>query len=300
MVAPDGRGYVVSWFYKWVRREPTPTEVRRSELDAAVKAAFEASKRTYGSPRIHADLVEAGWTVSVNTVADSMRRQGLQGRKPKRRKGTTKQDKTAPKFPDRLKRDFAEPETNLKWCGDMTEIPTDEGKLYLATVLDLFSRKLLASPTAEHQDAELAGDAIEDQLYGQRRTSAAHRPGDLPHRSRRRTYTAKDFTGNSCRRFRGTMPSRWAGSGQCYDNAASEAFFSTLEHEVLSRASFPHPRRGPRCRRPLVPGLLQRQTTAQLGGVAGARRVRENRCHPAGRSLNEASTISGETQYQGS
>ena len=77
-------GVSVSWFYKWVHREPTPTEVRRSELDAAVKAAFEASKRTYGSPRIHADLVEAGWTVSVNTVADSMRRQGLQGRKPKR------------------------------------------------------------------------------------------------------------------------------------------------------------------------------------------------------------------------
>ena len=116
-------GVSVSWFYKWVHREPTPTEVRRSELDAAVKAAFEASKRTYGSPRIHADLVEAGWTVSVNTVADSMRRQGLQGRKPKRRKGTTKQDKTAPKFPDRLKRDFTAPEANVKWCGDMTEIP---------------------------------------------------------------------------------------------------------------------------------------------------------------------------------
>ena len=91
-------GISVSWFYKWVHREPTLTEVRRRELDDAVKAAFEASKRTYGSPRIHADLVEAGWTVSVNTVADSMRRQGLQGRKPKRRKGTTKQDKTAPKF----------------------------------------------------------------------------------------------------------------------------------------------------------------------------------------------------------
>ena len=114
-------GVSVSWFYKWVHRKPTATEVRRSELDAAVKAAFEASKRTYGSPRIHADLVEA----------DSMRRQGLQGRKPKRRKGTTKQDKTAPKFPDRLKRDFTAPEANVKWCGDMTEIPTDEGKLYL-------------------------------------------------------------------------------------------------------------------------------------------------------------------------
>src|SRR4029079_14869080 len=101
-------GVSVSWFYNWVHREPTPPEVRR-ELDAAVKAAFEASKRPYGSPRIHADLVEAGWTVSVNAVADSMRRQGLQGRKPNRRKGTTKHDKTAPKFPDRLRRDFTAP-----------------------------------------------------------------------------------------------------------------------------------------------------------------------------------------------
>ena len=150
----------VSWFYKWLHREPTPTEIRRRELDAAVKAFFEASKHTYGSPRIHRDLVEAGWTVSVNTVADSIHRQGLQGRKPKRRKGLTRQDTSAPKFPDRLKRDFTAAAPNLKWCGDMIEIPTDEGKLYMATVLNLFSRKLLASPTSEHPDAELACDAI--------------------------------------------------------------------------------------------------------------------------------------------
>ena len=98
--------------------------------------------------------------MSVNTVADSMRRQGLQGRKPKRRRGLTRQDKSAPKFPDLVQRDFTAPAPNVKWCGDMTEIPTDEGKLYLATVLDLFSRKLLASPTSEHPDAELACDAI--------------------------------------------------------------------------------------------------------------------------------------------
>jgi len=77
----------VSWFYKWLGREPTDRQVRRGELDAAVKTAFDASGGTYGSPRIHADLLEDGWAVSVNTVADSMRRQGLQGQKPKHRKG---------------------------------------------------------------------------------------------------------------------------------------------------------------------------------------------------------------------
>ena len=149
-------GLSVSWFYKWLGREPTDRQVRRGELDAAVKTAFDASGGTYGSPRIHADLLEDGWAVSVNTVADSMRRQGLQGRKPKHRKGLTKQDATAAKFPDLLHRDFTAPAPNIKWCGDITEIPTDEGNLYLATVLDLFSRKLLACPTSTHPDAELA------------------------------------------------------------------------------------------------------------------------------------------------
>ena len=142
----------VSWFYKWLHREPTPTEIRRRELDAAVKAFFEASKHTYGSPRIHRDLVEAGWTVSVNTVADSMQRQGLQGRKPKRRKGLTRQDTSAPKFPDRLKRDFTAAAPNLKWCGDITYIRTWQGWLYLIVTWNHVVGRLSfpsASPRAE-------------------------------------------------------------------------------------------------------------------------------------------------------
>ena len=122
-------GVSLSWFYKWINRRPTPRQARRADLDTAVKDAFDASEATYGSPRIHADLVEAGWTVSVNTVADSMRRQGLQGRKPKQRRGLTRQDRSAPKFPDLLHRDFTAAAPNVKWCGDITEIPTDEGKL---------------------------------------------------------------------------------------------------------------------------------------------------------------------------
>jgi putative transposase len=88
-----------------------------------VRELFGASQRSYGSPRIHADLVEAGEAVSVNTVANSMRRQGLQGRKPKRRRGSTRQDRSAPKFPDLLHRDFTAAAPNMKWCGDITETP---------------------------------------------------------------------------------------------------------------------------------------------------------------------------------
>ena len=218
----------------------------------------------------------------MNTVADSMRRQGLQGRKPKRRKGLTKQDKTAPKFPDLLKRDFTAPEPNRKWCGDMTEIPTDEGKLYLATVLDLFSRRLLAGPTAEHPDAELAGEAI--KMAAAVRGGRTVIDGVIFHTDRGSTYTAKDFT-KLC---------RWLGIGQsmgrvgsCFDNAAAEAFFSTLDMRCCPGIiSAP----GPRPARSSSPGA----TTSTTSNDGTARR----RC--CRRSSTRRSLPSSRTQLKGS
>ena len=204
-----------SWFYKWRRRPPTPRAGRRAELDGQVRRLFVASGRSYGSPRIFDDLVEAGWSVSVNTVADSMRRQGLQGRKPKHPKGLTRQDKTAPKFPDLLKRDFTAPAPNVKWCGDITEIPTDEGKLYLATVLDLFSRKLLACPTSEHPNAELACDAI--KIASAARGGRAKTDGVIFHSDRGSTYTASGFT-LLCKEKLGIRQSM-GRVGSCFDKA---------------------------------------------------------------------------------
>jgi len=227
-------GVSVSWLYKWLDRPVTARQQRRGEVDAEVLKMFKASKRTYGSPRIHADLLEAGWSVSVNTVADSMRRQGLQGRKPKHRKGLTRQDKKAPKFQDLLKRDFSAPAPNVKWCGDMTEIPTAEGKLYLATVLDLFSRKLLACPTSEHPNAELACDAIKIAAAG--RGGRSKIDNVIFHTDRGSTYTATSFT-LLCKDKLGIRQSM-GRVGSCFDNAAAESFFSTLEHEVLSRHHF--------------------------------------------------------------
>ena len=126
-------GVSVSWLHKWLDRPPTDRQRRRGELDNRVRERFEASGRTYGSPRVHADLIAEGWRVGVNTVADSMRRQGLQGRKPKRRRGLTKQDQSAPVFGDLLRRDFTAAAPNQKWCGDITEIPTDEGRIGMLT-----------------------------------------------------------------------------------------------------------------------------------------------------------------------
>jgi putative transposase len=123
--------------------------------------------------------------------------------------------------------------TNSKWCGDITEIPTDEGKLYLASVLDLCGRRLLACPMSDHPDAGLAGDAIKMATAVRGGKNAID--GVIFHTDRGSTYTASVFT--ALRWRLGIRPSM-GRVGSCFDNAASERFFPTLEHEVLSRHHF--------------------------------------------------------------
>jgi transposase InsO family protein len=202
-------------------------------LDAAVAEAFKASHGLHGSPRIHADLRDLGWQVSEKTVAKSMVRQGLVARPKKRRKNLTRPDKRAIPFPDLVKRDFTAPAPNVTWVGDMTEIPTDEGKLYLSTAIDLFSRRLLGYATSCHPDAELAGQTIKMAVTA--RGGKDQVAGAIFHTDRGSTYTAYDFT-SLCDRL-GIVQSM-GRTGSCFDNAAAESFFSTLEHEVLSRHHF--------------------------------------------------------------
>ena len=196
-------GVSIAWFYKWIERADdegphTDTQKRRAQLDAAVAAAFAASRGLYGSPRIHAELLERGCQVGVNTVADSMRRQNLIARVVRRRRGLTKADKTAAKFPDLVKRNFTASRQNRKWVGDITEIPTASGKLYLATVLDLFSRRLLGAATSLHPDAELACAALSMAVATRGGTAAIRReePDErvVFHSDRGSTYTAAAFT----------------------------------------------------------------------------------------------------------
>jgi putative transposase len=235
-----------SWLYKWITRADDPdgvhtdTDRRRRELDAAVKEAFGAARGLHGSPRLHADLRDEGWVVSEKTVAESMRRQGLVARRIRRRQGLTKQDKTAPKFPDLLKRNFTASAPNQKWVGDITEIPTESGqKLYLATVIDLFSRRLLGAATSLHPDADLACAAITMAVAARGGRDAIWRgePSErvIFHTDRGSTYTAKDFT-KACRKL--GIRQSMGRVGSCFDNAAAEAFFSSLEWEVLSRNRF--------------------------------------------------------------
>lgn len=234
-VACRALGVSQSWFYKWRHRcrVPSPAEQRRLVLDAAVAEAFEAAHGLHGSPRVLVDLRAAGWVVSEKTVAKSMARQGLVSRPKKRRKNLTRPDKRAVPFPDLVNRDFTAPAPNVKWVGDMTEIPTDEGKLYLSTAIDLFSRRLLGHATSDRPDAELAGQTVAMAVAA--RGGKQRVAGVVFHSDRGSTYTANAFT-SLCGRL-GIVQSM-GRTGSCFDNAAAESFFSTLEHEVLSRHHF--------------------------------------------------------------
>jgi putative transposase len=222
-----------SWFSKWRDRPATRRQQRRAELDAAVARVFAQHRGRYGSPRVHAELVDEGWRVSVNTVAASMARQGLQARPKRGRRGLTRADKRARKFPDLLGRDFTAAAPNCKWTSDLTEIPTDEGKLYLASIEDLFSRRVLSAATSAHHDAEVAVAALRmaAAVRGGRRVIA----GVILHSDQGSEFTADAFT--RAARELGVRQSM-GRVASALDNAAHESWHSTLEFELLAGTRF--------------------------------------------------------------
>ena len=154
-------GVAASTFYKWRGRAPTPAQRRRADLDVEVGACFDASGGTYGSPRVRAELRRSGREVSKKTVEASMARQGLQGRARRRRRGLTRPDRRAEPVPDLLRRDFTADGVDEKWVGDFKQVNTGEGPVFLATVEDLFSRRMLGFAQSDrHPTAELATDAV--------------------------------------------------------------------------------------------------------------------------------------------
>ena len=149
-------GVSQAWFYKWRRGDGSPRRARRERLKAEIRRLFERHQGKRGSPMITADLADAGWTVSKNTVAALMAEMGLAGRAKRKRRATTRPGKGRWRAPDLVKRDFPAQGINRKWYGDGTEIRTDEGKLQLASVLDMGSRRIVGFALGEHHDAELA------------------------------------------------------------------------------------------------------------------------------------------------
>ncbi|MER5841611.1 IS3 family transposase [Streptomyces prasinus] len=229
-VACHALGVSESWFYKHRNREPTGREVRRQQPAQAVTEEFTKSGGTYGSPKIWITLARQGWRVSVNTIAKLMAELGLVARKVRRRSGLPRPGKR-PASPDFVHRDFTAEEPGLVWCGDMTEIVTGEGELYPATVIDLFSRRLLGYAMGARHDADLVVAALH--------MAAATRSGDVRgvilHSDRGSEYTSRRFR-RACRRL-GIFRSM-GRVDSCFDNAVSEAFNSVLKVEYVHRHTF--------------------------------------------------------------
>jgi putative transposase len=230
-VACRALGVSRSWFYKWRGGALGPRAQRRQRLAAEVARLFGLHSGKYGSPRITADLRDAGWRVSENTVAALMREQHLAARRKKRRRSTTRPGRGRWRAPDLVKREFPASRINQKWYGDGTEIATDEGKLHLASVLDMASRRVLGFALGEHHDAQLA--------YGALVMAVAVRGGQVPgvilHTDQGSEYTA-GLVRQACQRL-GVRQSM-GRPGSALDNAVIESWHSTLEFELRSVEHF--------------------------------------------------------------
>jgi len=218
-------GVSEAWFYKWRYGDASSRRTRRRQLAAEVARLFAEHRGRRGSPGITADLRAGGWRVSKNTVAELMREQALVARPKRRRRSTTRQGKGRWRAPDLIGRDFPAQRLNQKWYGDGTELPTDEGKLYLASVLDMGSRRVVGFAVGEHHDAELA--------YGALVMAVAVRGGDVTgvimHTDQGSEYTAHAFR-DACTRL--GIRQSMGRVGSALDNAVIESWHSTVEFEL--------------------------------------------------------------------
>lgn len=224
-------GVSQAWFYKWRHGDGSPRRVRRRALIALVTALFARHRGTYGAPRITADLAEMGWRVSPNTVAAVMAEQGLRARATRRRRSTTRPGKGRWRAPDLVGRDFSARRVNQRWFGDGTDIDTAEGKLQLASVLDVCSRRIVGFAISEHHDTALA--------YGSVAMAVAVRGGQVGgvvlHTDGGSEYTAGVFRA-ACARL--GIRQSMGRPGSALDNAIIESWHSTLEFELRSREQF--------------------------------------------------------------
>jgi len=219
-------GVSPSGYYAWRDRAPSERELEDEKLTERIRHFHERSDGTYGVPRIHADLVEEGHRVGRKRVARLMQAAGLQG--VTRRKGfrTTKPDKTAAPAPDLVEREFTAEGPDELWVADITYVPTWSGFLFLAVVLDVWSRRIVGWAMATHLRTELVLDALNMAIL-QRDSS-----GVIHHSDRGCQYTALAF-GKRCE-IAGIRPSM-GSAGDCFDNALAESFFATLECELIDR-----------------------------------------------------------------
>lgn len=212
-----------SSYYAWRKRKPSQREHHMQILLGRIREIHKLSRKTYGSPRVHAELKRQGIACNQKTVARLMRLDGIQGQRKRRRVTTTDSNHCFPIAANLLNRDFHADQPNQKWVADITFIPTAEGWLYLAGVLDLFSRKVVGWEMSNRIDADLVERALRMALY-------QRQPGrGLIHHSDRGSQYASHQIRNllAANQIQVSM----SGKGNCYDNAVMESFFGTLKNE---------------------------------------------------------------------
>jgi len=216
-----------SGYYAWRKRTPSTREQANLALLAHIKAEHQASRKTYGSPRLSVVLQRKGVVCGHNRVARLMRLHGIVALTRRRyHPVTTQRDPGAVPAPNHLNQDFTATAPNQKWACDFTYIATGEGWLFLAVVLDLFSRKVIGWAMSETMDAAMVISALRMALLGRRPL-----PGLLHHSDRGSQYTSAAY--RSCL-TEALAQLSMSGAGNCYDNAVMESFFGTLKTECVT------------------------------------------------------------------
>ena len=223
-------GVSVSGYYAWRRRPPPRRATSDAELLVRIKEIHAMSDGTYGAPRIRAELADVdSLRVNIKRIARLMRNAGIAGVSRRRFVVTTMRDGAAPKSPDLVSREFKADAPNKLWVADITYIPTWAGFLFLAVVIDVWSRKVVGWAMAPHLRTELVLNAF-DMAVAQRQPM-----GVIHHSDQGTQYTSIAF-GQRCRQA-GVQPSM-GSVGDAYDNALCESFFASLECELLDRYTF--------------------------------------------------------------
>jgi putative transposase len=213
-----------SGYYAWLKRTPSSHARRDEELSKRIGEIHDESRRTYGVPRVYAELKEEGERVARKRVARLMRASERRGASRRSTTFTTRRDPDARPAPDLVERNFVATGPDQLWVADITYIPTWAGFLYLAVVLDVWSRRIVGWAMANHLRTELVVDALNMAVYQRHPESVIH------HSDQGCQYTSIGF-GLRCRQS-GVRPSM-GSVGDCYDNAMCESFFATLECELL-------------------------------------------------------------------
>lgn len=218
-----------SGFYAWRARQPSARDVADDELAGIIHGIYARSKDTYGRPRIHAELRVLGFCVSRKRVGRLMREYGLVGVHRRGFTVTTRRDGDGRPAPDLVERQFVADRPDQLWLADITYIPTWAGFLYLAVVLDVFSRRIVGWSMATHLRTELVLDALNMAIDRRRPQAVIH------HSDQGTQYTSIAL---GIRAREAGIQLSMGSVGDCYDNAMCESFFATLECELLDRTSF--------------------------------------------------------------